>query len=130
MVYHKHIMIRAFVRNPIKGEPEAIEFLENLVQAVNMKIIKGPFASYVDKPGNRGLTAMVMIETSHCAFHIWDEQEPGLLQFDLYTCGELDREVFFSALQGFFDIESGDWKLYDRAAGFVFIDEGTLPISH
>jgi len=130
MVHHKHIMVRALVRNPVKSEAEAIEFLENLVPAIDMKIIKGPFAQYVDKPGNRGLTAVVMIETSHIAFHIWDEQEPGLLQFDLYTCGELDKDIFFSALENFFDIESGEWKLFDRAVAFLHLNEGSLPRPH
>ena len=59
-------------------EAEGIDFLTNLVNQIDMKIIRGPFASYVDKDGNKGLTAIVMIETSHIAFHIWDEVDPGV----------------------------------------------------
>jgi len=53
-----------------------------------MKIIKGPYASYVSKEGNRGITGMVMIETSHIAMHVWDETSPALVQCDVYSCAE------------------------------------------
>ena len=91
-----------------------------------MKIIKGPFADYVDKPGNRGLTAIVMIETSHIAFHIWDEKDPGMLQFDLYTCGSLDIDAVFDELRARFDIKSMDYELIDRENGFILEDAGSM----
>ena len=93
MLQHKHLLINAKVQNPIKSEDDAIKFLIHLVHQIKMKIVRGPFASYVDVPGNRGLTAIVMIETSHIAFHIWDEQDPSTLQFDLYTCGDLNKDL-------------------------------------
>lgn len=126
MIFHKHILINAKVRNPIQNELEAIQFLDRLVDRINMKVIKGPYASYVDKEGNKGLTAIVMIETSHIAFHIWDEQDPGTLQFDLYTCGSLNKDEVIKALQERFEIVSMDWRLYDREVGFVLEDEGSL----
>ena len=126
MIFHKHILINAKVKNPIQNELEAIQFLDRLVDRINMKVIKGPFASYVDKEGNKGLTAIVMIETSHIAFHIWDEEDPGTLQFDLYTCGALNKDEVIKALQERFEIVSMDWRLYDRKVGFVLEDEGSL----
>ena len=120
------MLVNAKVSNPIKTEFEAIEFLENLVRKIDMKIIKGPFASYVDVPGNRGLTAIVMIETSHIAFHIWDEVDPGMLQFDLYTCGSLDKFDVLNALNDMFDIKSIEWVLFDRENGFVIEDSNKL----
>lgn len=110
----------------MQSEQEAIDFLTKLVQEIDMKIIKGPFSSYVDKDGNKGLTAIVMIETSHIAFHIWDEVDPGLLQFDLYTCGSLDTEKVFYILGQHFTIDSMDYKLFDREDGFVVEQEGSL----
>jgi S-adenosylmethionine/arginine decarboxylase-like enzyme len=112
----------------MKTEGQAMAFLEKLVERINMKIIKGPFASYVDKPGNRGLTAIVMIETSHIAFHIWDEQDPGLMQFDLYTCGELNLPEVLLAIGEQFNIVSMDYNLFDRENGFVLEDSGTYPV--
>lgn len=119
MIYHKHLLINAKVNNPMNTEEQGVEFLKFLVDQINMKIIKGPFASYVDAPGNRGLTAIVMIETSHIAFHIWDEPEPGLLQFDLYTCGELDLDKVISIMKDYFNIHSMEYIQFDRENGFV-----------
>ncbi|MFM7852880.1 MAG: hypothetical protein ACKO96_13420, partial [Flammeovirgaceae bacterium] len=67
MILHKHLLVNAKVKNPINKEEEGLEFLKKLVDRIDMKIIKGPFASYVDAAGNKGLTAIVMIETSHIA---------------------------------------------------------------
>jgi hypothetical protein len=53
MIFHKHLLINAKVTNPITSEEDAITFLRDLVERINMKILKGPFASYVDKEGNR-----------------------------------------------------------------------------
>jgi S-adenosylmethionine/arginine decarboxylase-like enzyme len=127
MLFHKHLLINAKVKDPMNSEEEAISFLENLVSRINMKIIKGPFASYVDKPGNRGLTAIVMIETSHIAFHIWDENDPGLMQFDLYTCGELNLSEVLLAIGKDFNVVSMDYNLFDRENGFVLESKGSFP---
>ena len=107
-------------------ESAGIEFLTNLVKRINMKILKGPFAQYLDVEGNRGLTAMVMIETSHIAFHIWDETDPGLLQMDIYTCGQLDKFDVLNAMNENFDIQDIEWVLFDRENGFVVEDSKKL----
>jgi S-adenosylmethionine/arginine decarboxylase-like enzyme len=116
------MLVNAKVKDPIRSEQEAIDFLTDLVNRIDMKIIKGPFAHYLDIEGNRGLTAIVMIETSHIAFHIWDEEDPGMLQFDLYTCGSLDKFTVLNALNERFNIDSIDWVVYDRENGFVVED--------
>ena len=87
-VKHKHLIIRAEVNRPITSEKEIKRWLRNLVNKIDMKIIKGPYISYVSKEGNRGVTGVVMIETSHIAIHIWDETTPALVQCDVYSCAE------------------------------------------
>ena len=124
MIYHKHLLINAKVSNPMNTEEQGIDFLKFLVDQINMKIIKGPFASYVDATGNKGLTAIVMIETSHIAFHIWDEPNPGLLQFDLYTCGSLDLDKVINTLKQYFTLTEYDYILFDRENGFVVEQSG------
>ena len=124
MIYHKHLLVNAKVNNAVKSEAQGIEFLTNLVERIDMKIIKGPFASYVNVEGNRGLTGIVMIETSHIAFHIWDEVRPGLLQFDLYTCGELNLDKVMSIFKETFEVASLEYVLFDRENGFVVEKSG------
>ena len=126
MIYHKHLLVNAKISNPVKSEAQGTEFLTNLVDKIDMKIIKGPFASYVNVEGNRGLTGIVMIETSHIAFHIWDEVRPGLIQFDLYTCGQLELDKVISIFKETFDIVTLDYILFDRENGFVEESSGTI----
>lgn len=127
MIYHKHLLVNAKIKNPITSEQDASDFLTNLVNRIDMKIIKGPFASYVDKPGNKGLTAIVMIETSHIAFHIWDEVDPGLIQFDLYTCGTLDLSQVLLIFGETFNVVEMDYVLFDRENGFEVESSGHFP---
>ena len=88
MPKHKHLIIRAEVNSPPISEKEIKKWLRNVVKKIDMNIIKGPYASYVTKEGNRGVTGVVMIETSHIAMHVWDEERPALVQCDVYSCAE------------------------------------------
>ena len=88
MPKHKHLIIRAEVKHPITSERELRKWLRNLVKTIDMEIVGGPYVAYVTKEGNRGATGVVMIETSHIAIHIWDEERPSLVQCDIYSCAE------------------------------------------
>lgn len=120
--FHKHLMIRGKVNNPPMDVDSTKDWLRDFVDFIDMKILQGPFASYVDVPGNKGLTAMVMIETSHIAFHVWDEDNPALLQFDLYTCGPLDVEKALVKIHEFFRFEYFEYLVYDRENTFQLIE--------
>lgn len=115
---HKHIIIRAELNNP----PTDVEFIKHwlrmLVQKIDMKICDGPYSKYVDMPGNRGLTAVVIIETSHIALHVWDEESPSLMQLDVYTCGPLDKSIVLKELQHF-DPVKVEYKYLDREHGLI-----------
>ena len=114
MPKHKHLIIRAEVNRPLKGEKETKQWLRKLVKKIDMKIIKGPFAGYVTKEGNRGVTGVVMIETSHIAIHVWDETLPALVQCDVYSCAEFSSN---EVLAEFIDMEvvKMDHIMLDRA---------------
>jgi S-adenosylmethionine/arginine decarboxylase-like enzyme len=110
---HKHLIVRAEVRQPPKNETRAKEFLKELIKGINMKILFGPEAKYVDIIGNRGLTCFAIIETSHIVMHTWDECDPAIIQLDVYTCGELDTDVVFDFMKQF-DLIKIDYKYLDR----------------
>ena len=63
--------------------------------------------------GNRGITCVTIIETSHIAIHVWDEAKPALVQLDVYTCGPFDREVIFDELDLMTPLTI-QWKYLDR----------------
>jgi len=112
-VLHKHLIIRAEIDNPIKEEQQAIDWMNQLIQKIGMKVMMGPYAKYLNVEGNRGLTAVAIIETSHIALHIWDEDNPSLAQLDVYTCGYLDPYDVVAALRDFHPVKI-EMKYLDR----------------
>ena len=113
MPKHKHLIIRAEVATPPNSEKEIKKWLRKLVKKIDMNIIKGPYASYVSKEGNRGVTGVVMIETSHIAIHVWDEPSPALVQCDVYSCAEFSsNEVLAEFIP--MDVVKIDHLLLDR----------------
>jgi len=115
---HKHLIIRAEVERAPSSELWAINWLKEIVDKLNMKVCAGPIAKYVEMPGNQGLTAVVIIETSHIAIHCWDEPNPNLIQFDVYSCGEFDPKVILEELERF-GVHKVEYKFLDREHGLV-----------
>lgn len=101
MLEHKHIIIRAELLEPPSDVNKTAAWLKNLIKDIDMKILMGPFVTYLDKEGNRGLTGVAVIETSHIAMHVWDESKPGLLELDVYSCKDFEISVVMDALQEF-----------------------------
>lgn len=95
----------------------AEKWMSSLVEKIGMKKLIEPKAVYVEKEGNKGMTCCVLIETSHIAWHVWDEETPGMLQFDLYTCGELDSDLVYREVANFFGLGSYTMRVFDRANG-------------
>ncbi len=119
---HKHLIIRAEVLEPPKNKLFIDMWLVNLVDSMGMEVAAGPISSYVIKKGNKGLTAAVLIETSHIAIHVWDEIEPALIQLDIYTCGPLDIEAAVRELDPFKPVKV-EYKFLDRNENLTIIEE-------
>jgi S-adenosylmethionine/arginine decarboxylase-like enzyme len=114
---HLHQIIMGEVYVPPKSTEVAEKWMSSLVEKIGMKKLIEPKAVYVEKDGNKGMTCCVLIETSHIAWHVWDEQHPGMLQFDLYTCGELDSDLVYREVANFFGLGSYTMRVFDRANG-------------
>jgi len=114
MPEHKHLIIRAEVNHPITSEKELKRWLRKLVKKIDMNIIKGPYTAYVSKEGNRGITGVVMIETSHIAIHVWDEISPALVQCDVYSCAEFQQGEVIMHL-GIMKPQKIEYMMVDRS---------------
>lgn len=123
MALHNHVLINGYSLLPPTNEKQTIDWMQELVNSIGMKTIQGPFASYVTKEGNRGLTAIVMIETSHIAMHVWDETDPAFMQFDLYTCSTLPVEKVIKNLEDHFGLFNHSVLVLERSDGFKIIPE-------
>lgn len=118
---HKHLIVRAEVAEPPTDPIWTANWLASIVSKINMKILMGPYATYCEVPGNRGLTAAVIIETSHIVLHSWDEGEVGEIQFDVYTCSALDPQDIFDELE-MFKPSKIEYKYLNRERGLTEVD--------
>ena len=131
VLVHKHLIIRAEAVSP----PTNVEFLTNwlgaFIKFINMKVLMGPYVVYHDVPGNRGITAAAIIETSHIVMHVWDEPSPALMQFDVYSCGAFDPEKICRLITRDFEITKIDYKFLDRENNLTDIGGGIIkPLSN
>jgi S-adenosylmethionine/arginine decarboxylase-like enzyme len=122
---HKHLIIRAELKNPPKCAEAIQDWMKLLVDKIGMKILMGPYAVYSDMVGNQGLTAVTIIETSHIAMHVWDEVEPALMQLDVYTCSALNVDDVFLALSDFMPVNV-EFKYIDREHDLTLLDKGVI----
>ena len=116
---HKHLLVRAEVNNcPTKEDlGYVLSWMNNLINTIDMKLMQGPNISYIDQIGNRGITCMALIETSHIALHIWDEVNPALVQLDVYSCSDFEPKKVLDILQELKPTKV-EHKYLDREKGF------------
>lgn len=117
LLKHKHLLIRAEVKNPPKTEEQIINWMNNLIAKIDMNILAGPYASKVSKKGNKGISGVAIIDTSHIGIHTWDETDPALIQLDVYSCKEFNKIDVLSCIEEF-DPITVDYKYFDRENNF------------
>jgi len=121
LLVHKHLIIRAEASRPPTDEEQLQNWMREFIESINMKVFMGPFVKYCNMPGNRGITAVAIIETSHIAMHIWDEPKPALMQFDVYSCGEFDVKEICDKIKAEFNVKKIEYKYLNRETGLVDI---------
>jgi len=127
MLKHQHIIIRAEILNPPQESDTDMmnKWFKDLIESIEMKILMGPYTVYSHMVGNRGFTGICAIETSHIALHIWDENVPGVLQLDVYTCAHLDLNVVVQKLQQFI-LTKIEYCFIDRDDDLEILNQGTI----
>ncbi len=100
-LFHTHLLVKAKISNPPRKEIVLIDWLKTLVNDIDMKILDGPYVKYLDIQGNRGITGIVVIETSHCSVHIWDETIPAIMQMDVYSCSNFETDKVINRINDF-----------------------------
>ena len=120
---HLHLILKGYVNNPPKSESELNEWLIGLVKKVEMNVVAGPTSVYVDEPGNEGVTGTITLATSHASLHVWDHDNPPLVQFDIYSCKEYDIDVVLDHLNQF-DLISHEWIFVDRNDNLKILKTG------
>ena len=114
VLVHKHLIIRAEAKNPPVDETILTEWFKKFIKEIGMKVMMGPYVKYSHMIGNRGITGAAIIETSHIVMHVWDEPDPALLQFDVYSCGEFNPETICEKIKKDFNTTKIEYKFLDR----------------
>ena len=126
ILVHKHLIIRAEAINPPMEVSHLTDWMHNFIDYINMKVLMGPYVVYHNVPGNRGITGAAIIETSHIVMHVWDEPNPALMQFDVYSCGEFDAEEICKKIKNDFDVTKIDYKFLDRENNLKDVSGGNF----
>ena len=118
---HKHLIVRADIGwCPQEEDLNKIsDWIRSLIKKIDMKLLAGPYTTYVNEKGNKGMTSVVIIETSHIALHIWDEVSPGLMQLDVYSCADFNPPDVFDKVNELFQTIKMEYKFLDREKELV-----------
>jgi len=68
--------------------------------------------------GNKGVTAIAIIETSHVVMHLWDEVKPALIQLDVYSCAEMNPNKIIDTIKNELQATNIEYKFLDRENNF------------
>ena len=118
---HKHLIIRAEANKVPTDEKQLTEWLKDFIDYIHMKILMGPYVKYCNVEGNRGITGIAVIETSHIAIHVWDEPNPALMLIDVYSCAEFDVDEIAEKIKSDFDVIKLDYKYLNRETGLIVL---------
>ena len=118
---HKHLIVRADIGLCPQEENlnKISDWIRSLIKKIDMKLLAGPYTTYVNEKGNKGMTSVAIIETSHIALHIWDEVNPGLMQLDVYSCADFNPPDVFDKVNELFQTIKMEYKFLDREKELV-----------
>ncbi len=118
---HKHLIVRADIdKCPKQDDLNKIsDWIRLLIKKIDMNLLAGPYSTYVNEKGNKGMTSVAIIETSHIALHTWDEISPGLLQLDVYSCANFNPQDIFNEVDDMFQTIKMEYKFLDREKELV-----------
>jgi S-adenosylmethionine/arginine decarboxylase-like enzyme len=90
-----------------------------------MKVVAGPTSVYVKEPGNEGITGTVTLATSHASIHVWDNENPAMFQFDIYSCSNFTPKQVLDHIDEWFGLQEAYWQFIDRnGSEFIVMDSG------
>ncbi|MBF0620418.1 MAG: S-adenosylmethionine decarboxylase [Magnetococcales bacterium] len=114
---HQHLIIQAGCLKPLTSTEAGIQWVSQLTEEIGMTLFMPPQAGYSEMAGNRGLTVLAAITTSHIALHLWDEEKPAQLQLDIYSCKHFELDVVFDYLKKTVQPVDMHHKFLDRSGG-------------
>jgi S-adenosylmethionine/arginine decarboxylase-like enzyme len=122
---HLHLLVKGSIKTPPQTEKILNVWFSELVNKVGMKVVAGPTSVYVNEPGNEGITGTVTLATSHASIHVWDNDNPPMFQFDLYSCSDFTATQVLNHIDEWFGLIEAHYQMIDRNGNdFKIIDSG------
>ena len=101
-IKHRHfIVIATFKETPFISETFTNEWIRELVEEIDMEILKEPSSVHCNEENNEGISSFCLITTSHIALHSWEKSDPNLVQLDVYSCKPFDTEKVLNKIREF-----------------------------
>lgn len=114
---HEHLLVRAELYDAVRDQGAVEAWITDLIQAISMEILSGPFSIYSTMPGNTGITAGAILSTSHMMLHTFEDYDFNMLQLDLYSCSFIDVDLVVSKVKEFFKPYKVEFMFLDREHG-------------
>lgn len=109
---HHHLIYQAKVRNNNHSEGELEQFLYDLVDEIETKVL---IPAQLKFSHQKAWTGLMGIVTSHISFHHWTIDE--YLQLDIYSCKEFNKEKTIIFINDFWDSYDVRTLFIDREPG-------------
>jgi len=121
---HKYLIVRADIGLSTKKDDlnKISDWITSLIRKIDMKLLSGPYTTYVSEKGNKELTSVAIIETSQIALHIWDKVNPALMQLDVYSCANFNPQDIFDKIDKLFKTVKIEYKFLDRGKALVEVN--------
>ena len=111
---HSHVIVRARISDPPRDSVALNDWVTDVVKSVDMNVVSGPLSYYSNDDGNKGWTSVAILDFSHIAIHVWDEENPALLEFDLFSCKVFDVDKVIEMIANKFGLLSYEHIYIDR----------------
>lgn len=124
---HKHLLINStFNNSPFTSEEFTCDWIREIVRKIDMEILLEPKAVRCNEKDNEGISAFCLITTSHICLHSWEKSTPNLVQLDVYSCKEFDRNIILDEIDKFNPLSLGckfldrdtentkDWRMFNE----------------
>ena len=123
---HKHMIVRAEVLKPVTSAADLETWILELISAIKMKIAtipgyKNPVVWDCEIPGNVGMTATAIIETSSITYHDWRTDSGAIIQLDVYSCAPFTVDQVVEQLEKFSPSKI-EYKFIDRENTLTLLD--------
>jgi S-adenosylmethionine/arginine decarboxylase-like enzyme len=119
---HQHLIMKiemteapAYLDDPLFWQ----DFIDTMITGPLGMVIAIPArAVLVSDPDNYGVTGSANLTTSHISWHVWSQDDPVVVQLDVYSCKCFDADALMDWIAKILDrklISNIRYSLVDRA---------------